>query len=279
VGVLQRFEQRLDSLVNGAFAKAFRAEVQPVEIAGALQRELDDKAVPLSPGRTVGPNTFVVELSKSDHERLGPYEQPLSQELGAMVREHAQASGTNLLGDVEIELRRSDDLGTGMFRVASATTPGVTAQPQPRPLYEPLVDDLRPATAAPSSSAPGAPAADQPLAPAVAPDAFAAATAEPAPAPSAWRPSAGARLVVHGTAYPLSKSAVTIGRGSDVDIRIDDPGVSRKHATFHLGEPWTVVDLASTNGTWLRDQRISEHALADGDEIRVGSTVLTFKVG
>ena len=44
MGLLERFEDSLDRLVNGAFARAFKAEVQPVEIAAALQREVDDRA-------------------------------------------------------------------------------------------------------------------------------------------------------------------------------------------------------------------------------------------
>src|SRR5690349_5817428 len=156
MGVLQRFEQRLDTLVNGAFAKAFRSEVQPVEIAGALQRELDEKALPLGTDRTVGPNTFSVELSPRDHDRLGPYAVPLGAELASMVREHAEASNVGLLGPVEVDLLRSDDLSTGMFRVRSTTTPGVTAQPQRRPLHEPPA----PAPAAPAApSVPAEPAA------------------------------------------------------------------------------------------------------------------------
>ena len=107
MGVLQRFEQRLDGLVNGAFAKAFRSEVQPVEIAGALQREIDDKAVPLGPDRTVGPNSFTVELSPHDHDRLGPYAHALGAELSSMVKEHADAVGVALLGPVEVELARA----------------------------------------------------------------------------------------------------------------------------------------------------------------------------
>lgn len=270
MGVLQRFEQRLDSLVNGAFAKAFRSEVQPVEIAGALQRELDDRALSMGPGRTVGPNVFTVELSPADHDRLGPYAQPLGAELGAMVREHADAVGIELLGQVEVELACADELGTGVFRVSSSTSPGVTAQPRRSPLHEPAAAPMRPhvePTPIPPIAA-GAPGAPVPI-----PTEFVAQ-----PPPSA-RAVPNARLVVHGTAYPLTKAVVTIGRGADVDIRIDDPGVSRNHAAFHLGDPCSVVDLASTNGTWIGAERVSEHALADGDEIRVGGTTLVFRAG
>ena len=62
MGVLQRFERRIEEMVNRPFARAFKAEVQPVEIASALQRECDDRAAIVARGRTMVPNTFTVEL-------------------------------------------------------------------------------------------------------------------------------------------------------------------------------------------------------------------------
>ncbi|MGW7214002.1 DUF3662 domain-containing protein, partial [Streptomyces collinus] len=73
MGVLKKFEQRLEGLVNGTFAKVFKSEVQPVEIAGALQRECDNNATIWNRDRTVVPNDFIVELSTPDFERLSPY--------------------------------------------------------------------------------------------------------------------------------------------------------------------------------------------------------------
>ena len=74
MGVLQRFERRLEGMVTGAFTKAFKAEVQPVEIAAALQRELDNNAQIVTRERSLVPNDFVIELGSHDHERLAPYE-------------------------------------------------------------------------------------------------------------------------------------------------------------------------------------------------------------
>ena len=62
MGGLQRFEQRLENMISGAFARAFRSAVQPVEIAAALQRECDNNAQILSRERRMVPNDFHVEL-------------------------------------------------------------------------------------------------------------------------------------------------------------------------------------------------------------------------
>ena len=61
MGVLQRFEHRLEGMVEGAFARAFKSELQPVEVASAVQREMDDRAAIVAQGRTLVPNDFVVE--------------------------------------------------------------------------------------------------------------------------------------------------------------------------------------------------------------------------
>lgn len=239
MGVLQRFEGRLDQLVNGAFARAFRSEVQPVEVAAALQRELDDRSAVVSRESTMAPNVFTVELGANDHERLTPYAQALNAEFAAMVTEHAQAQGYTLIGPVEVTMVRVGDLGTGLFRVSSTSQAGVVAQPQVRP---PLI-------------------------------------AEPAASPEPAL-TTNARLVINDTGFPLAASVVTIGRGSDAGIRIDDPGISRHHAEIrHSESGFSIIDLASTNGTLVAGERIGERALADGDEIRMGSTLMVFRSG
>jgi hypothetical protein len=245
VGVLQRFEGRLDQLVNGAFARAFRSEVQPVEVAAALQRELDDRAAVVSRESTMAPNVFTVELGANDHERLTPYAQALNAEFAAMVTEHAQAQGYTLIGPVEVTMVRVGDLGTGLFRVSSTSQAGVVAQPQVRP---PLIAEP---AASPQPASPPEPAL-----------------------------TTNARLVINDTGFPLAASVVTIGRGSDAGIRIDDPGISRHHAEIrHSESGFSIIDLASTNGTLVAGERIGERALADGDEIRMGSTLMVFRSG
>ena len=81
MGILDRFESSLDKMVNGAFAKAFKSDVQPVEIAAAVQKEMDERAAVVTRARTVVPNEYVVHLSESDFERLSTYADVLSGEL------------------------------------------------------------------------------------------------------------------------------------------------------------------------------------------------------
>ena len=119
MGVLQRFERRLEGLVEGAFARAFGGVVQPVEVAAALQREAADKKAIVGQGRVLVPNEYVVELGSSDAERLTEYDEPLRKELADMVTEHAQEQGWSFVGPVKVTFETVEDLATGVFRVRS----------------------------------------------------------------------------------------------------------------------------------------------------------------
>ncbi|MBI5302169.1 MAG: FHA domain-containing protein [Chloroflexi bacterium] len=78
----------------------------------------------------------------------------------------------------------------------------------------------------------------------------------------------------------FAQDALAIGRDASNDIALDDPKSSRKHARIERrGDAFVLRDLKSTNGTWVGAERIEEHALNDGDAIRIGSAQLTFKRG
>jgi hypothetical protein len=115
---LQQFEQRLERLVEGVFAKAFRSGVQPVELGRRLAREMDLH-------RTVGvrgiiaPNHFRLALSPSDHERFASFSESLTRELADAVREHARDETYGFVGPVEITIEEDSSLGAGEFLVAS----------------------------------------------------------------------------------------------------------------------------------------------------------------
>jgi hypothetical protein len=128
VGVLQRFERRLEGLVEGAFARAFGGVVQPVEVAAALQREAADKKAIVGQGRVLVPNAYVVELGAEEAERLKEYDEPLRKELADMVTEHAREQGWSFVGPVTVQFETVEELGTGLFRVRSkvAATPTAT---------------------------------------------------------------------------------------------------------------------------------------------------------
>ena len=75
------------------------------------------------------------------------------------------------------------------------------------------------------------------------------------------------------------RAITRLGRGTDVDIRVDDPGVSRRHCEIVLGSPAILRDLGSTNGTLVKGSRVTEFAIEDGTAFQVGQTTLVFRTG
>ena len=86
MGLLEGFEDYLDRMVNGAFARAFEGEVQPVKIAATLQREIDDGAAVNGRDPTVIPNTFNSEFSDHDYKRLAVFRNAPQSELADLVK-------------------------------------------------------------------------------------------------------------------------------------------------------------------------------------------------
>jgi hypothetical protein len=283
VGVLKKFEQRLEGLVNGTFAKVFKSEVQPVEIAGALQRECDNNATIWNRDRTVVPNDFIVELSPHDYERLSPYSGQLGSELAGMVREYADAQRYSFMGPLQVNLEQADDLDTGLYRVRSRTLaaeePQRPAAPQTPPGYG------RP----PTPPAPGAPWQQQgaaqynapppPSAPPAMPPAPPAAGGNVRPFPGAGHSGAATRrwIEINGVRHQITGNACVLGRSTEADVRVDDPGVSRKHAEIRPGTPAMVLDLGSTNGIVVDGQHTQRATLRDGSRIVLGSTTIVYR--
>lgn len=230
MGGLQRLEHRLEQMISGAFAKAFRSAVQPVEISAALQRECDNNAQILSRDRRLVPNDFQVELAPSDLERLAPYDTALADELRHQLEAHADQQSYVFPGPVSIGFQGAEDLSTGRFRIrsqAQAKVTGTSTHTQVR--------------------------------------------------------RARAVLEVNGTRHPLQPPGLVIGRGTEADLRINDPGVSRRHVEFVVhgegsGLAVSVNDLGSTNGMLVDGHRITSTGVRDGTQVKIGNTTMTVRL-
>jgi hypothetical protein len=128
VGLVQRFERRLEGIVGNTFARVFGGSVVPQEVAQALQREAESNIRELAGGRLLAPNHYVVLLGPQDHDRLagdGQDELRITQLLGDSIEEHLAEFGWDTYGDVVVSLERSDALHTGQFRTSSSVDPDV----------------------------------------------------------------------------------------------------------------------------------------------------------
>lgn len=143
MSAFDRFEKRVERFFDGAFAKAFRTEVKPVEIASALRREMDDRAAVLSRGRTVVPNEFSVVLSPTDIRGVEEWgADALAEEMVAAITEHAASQEYSLVGPVRVSFHIDDDLDTGAMQVRSATKRGAVAPvtTSATPVRHPIID-------------------------------------------------------------------------------------------------------------------------------------------
>lgn len=228
---LQRFEHKLEQVISGAFARAFRSAVQPVEIAAALQRELDNNAQIMSRDRRLVPNTFHVELSQTDLERLRAYDDAMQRDLMDQLNDHADDQGYVFTGPVTIDFESSEDLTTGRFRIRSRAVAGVT--------------DHNPPTQ-----------------------------------PGRASRRTGVTLEVNGTRHPLRDPGLVLGRGTEADLRVNDPGVSRRHAEFTVDRGRVIVkDLGSTNGVFVNGRKVPVAQLHDGAEVKIGRTEIVVHIG
>lgn len=257
MGIFQRFEKSVEGAVNGVFARAFKGDVQPVEIAARLQRELDAEAKLMSRDKRLVPNDFTVELSPHDHDKLAPYASTLTRELADELRSHAGDRGYVFSGPIRIDLALDERLPTGRFTVSSEAVAGVevpdapagrparTPQPEPRPSVSP--DDRE----------------DQRVRPA-------------SPAVRTGRGTTTLVLEVNGMRHPLQAPGLVIGRGTDADLRINDPGISRRHAEIRVDAEGPgsldIVDLGSTNGITVDGHKVRHATLREGSRIEIGTT-------
>src|SRR3984957_10303517 len=246
VGVLSRFERRLEGMVEGAFARALKSEAQPVEVASAVQREMDDRAAIVARGRTLVPNDFVVEVSQSDLARLDVYAENLGHELATLAREYAKEQGYSFVGPVRMRFEGIPDLATGLFRIRSGVIRGHTVEAGE--VRQPVSDLPRTG----GGQFPG----------------------RPRLVIAGSQPGTG---VEAGSTYELQTPVTLLGRGTDCDLRMVDAGVSRHHAELRVEDGQVVlVDLGSTNGTLVNGQPVRRVVLTDGTNVTLGRTTMVF---
>ena len=266
--MLRGIEHRIESLFEGVFGRAFRSNVQPVELARKLAKEMDDgKTASLS--RVYVPNEYHLYLSPKDREQFRGYEAGLLTELTDYLGEHARREGYALMSRPRIELHEDADLAVGEFGIATRLVqPAESAPAQPPVEAPPLV---------PPVPAP----APEPMAPVAATKIYGPET-PPEPEeddtpPPVVAPVQGA-LVLAGVRHDLDRPVLTLGRSKECDIPVDDPSVSRRHAEIRRETGgFAVVDLGSTNGTRVNGAKISRAELEDGDRVTIGQTELRFQ--
>ena len=120
MGIFRKANKKLEGAVEGAFGRAFKSSVQPVELAHKLAKEMGDhKTVGVS--NVYVPNEFDVYLGKDDYDHLVSFEDSLKTELSNYVTAFARREGWTLVAPPRIELHCDEDLHVGEFGIATRT--------------------------------------------------------------------------------------------------------------------------------------------------------------
>ena len=247
--VLRTLEQKIEALFEGVFGRAFRTNVQPVELARKLAKEMDDHRT-ISVSRVYVPNEYTVYLAPADREQFESYEDSLRLELQEYLAEQARRESYALLSSPKVLLETDDDLAIGEFGIATRMT-------QPKGSAEPAQE-----AGATMIYKPKPPVAQQ--------------TEAVSPEELGMEREVVA-LTANGQRYEIAKRRSTIGRSKECDVQIADPNISRRHAELtQEGATYWIVDLDSTNGIEVNGKRTKRAKLADGDTFKMGSTEITF---
>jgi hypothetical protein len=254
MSMLRNLEAKLGGLVEGAFGRAFKTSVQPVELAHKLAKEMEENQM-VSVSRVYVPNHYRVFLSPQDREQFTSYEPALRKELSDYLLEHARQESMALTSRPQIEFHTDDRLELGEFGIQAQ----LLAPPEEEQQAEAAVEP------APS-------AGDFGHTMVYSPDRAARKLEMPVDRRQALLVSEGRRNV-------LSGDRVVIGRSRDCDVVVSDPNVSRRHAELRRDDNgWHAVDLGSTNGVKVNGRRVDQVVLRDGDRITVGVSDLTFEL-
>jgi hypothetical protein len=251
--VLRSIERKIEALFEGIFGRAFRTNVQPVELARKLAKEMDDHRT-VSVSRVYVPNEYTVFLSPDDRAQFESYEDNLRSELQEYLSEHSRREDYALLSPVRVLMETDADLDLGEFGIATR----MVHPDRSRGEGAPVVD-----------VEPGATMIYKPK-----------AAVQPTQAVSAEELGVEQEVVTlswNGDSRQVKQPRVVIGRSRDCDVQLADANVSRHHAELRQeGASYWIVDLGSTNGIEIDGKRVKRAKLNSGDSFTLGSTEVTF---
>ena len=240
--------------MEGVFSRAFSSQVQPVEIARKLAKEMDAHRT-ASVARVYVPNQYTVWLGTEDRERLEGYERSLEQELSAYLLEHARRHDFALLTRPEVKLETDDRLRLGEFGIQTRLVKPAQRQgeaPEQGEQGHTMVYSVPPKQKEPKA----------------------------ARKPTAHVTETKAIVSLDDRRYVLDGPVAVLGRSRECDCVLADPNVSRKHAELKRGSTgdWTISDLGSTNGVKVNGRQVDSARLTPGDQVQIGTTYFTFDI-
>jgi hypothetical protein len=241
MSALSRFEQLMENLVEGSVARIFRSPIQPAEIAKRLERAMESQQT-ISVRRVIVPNAYRVFLNPQDFAAFQPIRAEVEREMGTYLSDLAAERNFTMLEHPNVALAEDAAVPRRTIQVVAE----MTTQPESDGTTKVMSGTMQ-LQAHPQSKS---------------------------------RALLLLETTKGVTPIPLETTLLTIGRGLDNDIVLEDTRVSRHHAQLrYKTRRFWVTDLGSTNGTFINGERVSEAVINNGDSLSLGGLELTFREG
>ena len=214
MSLIDQFEVQFNELSNFELSDGSLTEVQPVEIAGVVNQEINRIEKQLKEFDTL--DSLHIHLSNHDHKRLSKYYPLIIEGSKNLIKKTAELKRLESIGKASIVILQDSNLEAGIIK----TVPVVVNN---QPVIEQITSYV---------------------------------------------------LEINGLRKELENRIYVLGRGTDADIQINDPGISRKHLSIEINEKIVIVDLQSTNGTFFQEERITNLEVEESVKLRIGTTEL-----
>lgn len=214
MSLIDQFEVQFNELSNFELSDGSLTEVQPVEIAGVVNQEINRIEKQLKEFDTL--DSLNIHLSNHDHKRLSKYYPLIIEGIENLLKKTAELKPLDSIGKASIVMLQDSNLETGIIK----SVPVIVNN---QPVIEQITSYV---------------------------------------------------LEINGLRKELENRIYVLGRGTDADIQINDPGISRKHLSIEINEKIVIVDLQSTNGTFFQEERITNLEVEESVKLRIGTTEL-----
>lgn len=241
MSLLKEFEKKLEETLEGFFAKKFRKSLQPVELAKKLARQMEEGRT-ISISKIYAPNKYLVFVSRKDKENLSSFEKALKKELQDFLKKAAAKRSLTLPSEPQIEILLKAELALGEVEIESKLE------------VDELPEDIQGTKVIPLEKL-------------------------KAPSARARRGQRATLSLLNGEKkkFPLEKEIITLGRLESNDICLSDSSVSRLHAEIRWeNNRFFLIDLGSTNGTYVDQKRVKKAVLKDKKVLTLGKIRLQF---
>lgn len=242
MSALSRFEGFMNNVVEGSVQRLFRSPVQPAEIARRLERAMESQQT-ISVDRVLVPAFYRAFLNPEDFRAFEPIQESLEREMANYLEDLARERGFSLLEHPFVDVAPDPAVPRRGIQVVAEMSGSPTQANQPG------IDRTQVIQTG---------------------------------GRDAGRAAVTAQLVLDTPegphAFPLNTTVMTVGRGLNNDLIVEDPRVSRQHAQLRFkSRRYFIGDMGSTNGTYVNGTQLTaDQVLHDGDTVSLGGLELRF---